>query len=55
MNGQASAIVLEDNGSKGRYVLRSPTGGEAEMTFTRGFRCRPGPLKRRCSLGQPDR
>lgn len=28
-------IEFEDNGSKGRYVLRAPTGEEAEMTFTR--------------------
>jgi uncharacterized protein len=28
-------IELEDNGSKGRYVLREPGGAEAEMTFTR--------------------
>jgi uncharacterized protein len=30
-----SEIELEDNGSKGRYVLREPGGAEAEMTFTR--------------------
>ncbi len=35
MTDEKSAIVFEDNGSKGRYVLRSPTGEEAEMTFTR--------------------
>ena len=29
------AIVLEDQGSKGRYVLRSGTGAAAELTFTR--------------------
>ena len=28
-------IELEDRGSKGRYVLRSPAGDEAEMTFTK--------------------
>lgn len=28
-------IELEDNGSKGRYVVRGPDGSEAEMTFTR--------------------
>ena len=28
------AIEFEDRGSKGRYVLRSPAGDEAEMTFT---------------------
>ena len=28
-------IVLEDAGSKGRYVLRSAEGVEAEMTFSR--------------------
>jgi predicted GNAT family acetyltransferase len=32
---QGPAIELEDNGSKGRYFLRAPTGEEAEMTFTR--------------------
>jgi predicted GNAT family acetyltransferase len=32
---QGPAIELEDNGSKGRYLLRAPTGEEAEMTFTR--------------------
>ena len=28
-------IHLEENGSKGRYWLRSPSGDVAEMTFTR--------------------
>lgn len=28
-------IDIEDNGSKGRYVVRGPDGAEAEMTFTR--------------------
>ena len=28
-------IELEDNGGKGRYVVRGPDGAEAEMTFTR--------------------
>ncbi|KGN31666.1 acetyltransferase [Knoellia sinensis KCTC 19936] len=28
-------IRLEDSGSKGRYVLRSAAGDEAEMTFSR--------------------
>jgi predicted GNAT family acetyltransferase len=28
-------IEFEDRGSKGRYVLRSPAGDEAEMTFTK--------------------
>ncbi|RLP22548.1 GNAT family N-acetyltransferase [Mesorhizobium sp. YM1C-6-2] len=32
---QGPAIEFEDNGSKGRYFLRAPTGEEAEMTFTR--------------------
>ncbi len=31
---EGSAIEFEDNGSKGRYFLRAPTGEEAEMTFT---------------------
>ena len=31
---EGPAIELEDRGSKGRYVLRSPAGDEAEMTFT---------------------
>ncbi|MEP9372920.1 GNAT family N-acetyltransferase [Mesorhizobium sp. KR1-2] len=30
-----AGIELEENGSKGRYVLRGPDGAEAEMTFTR--------------------
>lgn len=32
---ESPAIELEDSGSKGRYVLRSPDGDEAEMTFTK--------------------
>lgn len=28
-------IELEDNGAKGRYLVRGPDGAEAEMTFTR--------------------
>lgn len=28
-------IELEDNGAKGRYVVKGPDGAEAEMTFTR--------------------
>ncbi len=28
-------IELEDNGAKGRYVVRGPDGIEAEMTFTK--------------------
>jgi predicted GNAT family acetyltransferase len=28
-------IEIEDNGSKGRYVVRGPDGAEAEMTFTK--------------------
>lgn len=28
-------IELEDNGSKGRYVVRGPEGAEAEMTFSK--------------------
>lgn len=35
MNEQLPEIVFEDNGSKGRYVLRGPDGAEAEMTFTK--------------------
>jgi len=35
MANDATGIVLEDNGSKGRYVFASPDGDEAEMTFTR--------------------
>lgn len=34
MNDQAS-IDLEDNGTKGRYVVRGMNGAEAEMTFTK--------------------
>ena len=32
---QGPASEFEDNGSKGRYFLRAPSGEEAEMTFTR--------------------
>jgi len=32
---QADDILLEDNGAKGRYVLRSADGAEAQLTFTR--------------------
>lgn len=32
---EGAGIDLEDRGSKGRYVLRSPDGEEAEMTFTK--------------------
>lgn len=28
-------IQLEDNGTKGRYFIRTGTGEEAEMTFTK--------------------
>ena len=28
-------IELEDNGAKGRYVVKGPDGTEAEMTFTK--------------------
>jgi predicted GNAT family acetyltransferase len=28
-------ILLEDRGSKGRYLIRAATGDEAEMTFTK--------------------
>ena len=28
-------IELEDNGAKGRYLVRGPDGAEAEMTFTK--------------------
>lgn len=30
-----SEIQLEDKGSKGRYVIRTASGEEAEMTFTK--------------------
>ena len=29
------AIELEDNGGKGRYVVKGADGAEAEMTFTK--------------------
>lgn len=35
MDHPDDGIVLEDNGSKGRYVLRSAEGAVAELTFTR--------------------
>lgn len=28
-------ITLEEDGSRGRYVVRGPDGAEAEMTFTK--------------------
>ena len=35
MTDEQPEIRLQDNGSKGRYVLRSADGAEAEMTFTK--------------------
>ncbi len=35
MTSELPQIELEDNGAKGRYVLRGPDGAEAEMTFTK--------------------
>lgn len=35
MSEQPAAIELEDAGSKGRYVVRSPEGAVAEMTFSK--------------------
>lgn len=35
MTGELPEIELEDQGAKGRYVLRGPDGAEAEMTFTK--------------------
>lgn len=35
MTDDLPGIELEDNGSKGRYVLRGTGGAEAEMTFTK--------------------
>ena len=35
MSDEAPEIQLQDNGSKGRYFLRSPAGDMAEMTFTK--------------------
>lgn len=35
MNNPDDGIVLEDNGAKGRYVLRGADGAVAELTFTR--------------------
>jgi phospholipase/carboxylesterase len=35
MTSELPQIELEDQGSKGRYVLRGPDGAEAEMTFTK--------------------
>lgn len=34
MSGEKSEIRLEDNGSKGRYMLDGPGGAVAEMTYT---------------------
>ena len=34
MSGENSEIRLEDNGSKGRYMLDGPGGAVAEMTYT---------------------
>lgn len=35
MADETPGIELEEKGSKGRYVLRSPAGDEAEMTFSK--------------------
>ena len=35
MTDELPEISLQDSGSKGRYVLRSAAGDEAEMTFTK--------------------
>ena len=35
MSDESSEIQLHDNGSKGRYVLRSAAGDMAELTFTK--------------------
>jgi predicted GNAT family acetyltransferase len=35
MTETSPGIELEDLGSKGRYVLRSPDGAVAEMTFSK--------------------
>ena len=35
MTDELPEIQLQDNGSKGRYYLRSPAGDMAEMTFTK--------------------
>lgn len=35
MTETTSEIELEDDGARGRYLLRGPDGAEAEMTFTR--------------------
>ena len=35
MNEQLPEIRVEDNGTKGRYVIEGPDGTEAEMTFTK--------------------
>ena len=35
MSGAEPKIALEDGGSKGRYLLRSPDDAIAEMTFSK--------------------
>lgn len=35
MTEQPAEIQIEETGSKGRYVLRSASGDEAEMTFSK--------------------
>ena len=35
MTDEQLEIGFEDKGSKGRYFVRSPSGDEAEMTFTK--------------------
>jgi predicted GNAT family acetyltransferase len=35
MRDELPEIKLEDSGSKGRYILRSPQGAVAEMTFSK--------------------
>lgn len=34
MTEELAPIVLEDNGAKGRYVIRADNGDEAEMTYS---------------------
>jgi predicted GNAT family acetyltransferase len=35
MSESLPEITLQETGSKGRYLLRSPAGEEAEMTFSK--------------------
>lgn len=35
MSADLPEVELEENGSKGRYILRGPDGAEAQLTYTK--------------------